>query len=72
MCEIKVKTIKMVAENIKTCGVNLSNMGKSIILGSLNDTNRVCGEIGVYDMNTYVYDINAFHRNGRITILVLV
>lgn len=43
MCEIKVKTIKIVAENIKVCGVNLSKVGKSITLGSLNDTNTVCG-----------------------------
>mgnify|MGYP007032552664 CR=1 FL=1 len=32
MYVIKVKTIKIVAENINTTGVNLSNMGKTIIL----------------------------------------
>ena len=30
MCEIKVKTIKIVAENVKMRGVSLSNEGKSL------------------------------------------
>ena len=52
--------IKIVAENVKTRGVSLSNEGKSLFWGSWNDTNTTCGiRVDVIWIHMFVIRIQA-------------